>query len=648
MKKVFVLLFIALGAPVFAQDGSEQVLMSIDDKEITKEEFEAIYKKNNRDSVITKEDLDEYVELFVNFKLKVLEAEEMGMDTIAKFKRELKGYRDQLARPYLVDKAVTDSLVREAYERMQSDVSAAHILIKLPPSPSPADTLEAYNRILSLKSKVESDPSKFGEIAKVESEDPSAKSNSGDLGYFTSLQMVYPFETAVYNTQIGKVTGPVRTRFGYHLVKVNDKRPARGQIRVAHIMIRSEDSDPDDVKESLKQRADEVYEKLKSGEDFTALAKKFSDDRTSAAKGGELPPFGAGKMVEEFEEASFSLTEVGQISEPVKSPYGWHIIKLVEKIEMKSFEDYEKELKNKISRDSRSDITKDSFINKRKNEYNYQDYKKRLKPFYQGIDTSYFSSNWEVPAGLKESDKVLFELNGIKYSQAQFGEFLISRMRGSRSEIDTELLIDESFDNWVNSEIMSYEDSILEEKHTEFRALMQEYRDGILLFDLTDQKVWSKAVKDTVGLEAYYNSNQSQFMWDERAGYDIYTVEDDKTAVKVKKMLKKGKNQDEIRSALNEDSALKVRVSSGLEQKDQEPIFDMVPWQVGVSDPVNDEGQIKVVHIKEIRQPEPKAFDDARGLITAAYQNYLEEEWISALREKHEISVNKDVLYTIE
>ncbi|MEM9050994.1 MAG: peptidylprolyl isomerase [Bacteroidota bacterium] len=648
MKKVIVVLFFAFAAPMFAQDGNDQVLMTIDDRKITRAEFEAIYKKNNRDSLITKEDLDEYVELFINFKLKVMEAEEMGMDTVARFKRELKGYRDQLARPYLVDKAVTDSLVKEAYNRMQSDVSAAHILIKLPPSPSPADTLEAYNKILEIKTKVEADPSTFGELAVAESEDPSAKTNNGELGYFTSLQMVYPFETAVYNSEVGDITGPVRTRFGYHLVKVNDKRPARGQIRVAHIMIKSEESDPDDVKASLKQRADEVYQRLQAGEDFAELAKKFSDDRTSATKGGELPPFGAGKMVEEFEEASFALAEVGQISEPVKSPYGWHVIKLVEKIEMKSFDDYEKELKNKISRDSRSDITKDSFINKRKKEYNYQDYRKRLKPFYQAIDTSYFSANWEVPADLKVSDKVLFELNGMNYTQAQFGEFLISRMRSSRTEVNTQILVNESFDNWVNSEIMSYEDSILEEKYIEFRALMQEYRDGILLFDLTDQKVWSKAVEDSIGLESFYNENQDEFMWDERAGYDIYTVEDEKTATKVQKMLKKGKNQDDIRNALNEDSALKVRVSSGLEQKDQEPILGMIAWQVGVSDVVNDEGQIKVVHIKEIRQPEPKAFDDARGLITAAYQNYLEDEWISSLRGKHQISVNKDVLYTIE
>lgn len=648
MKKGIFLLLSALTIQVFAQNEDNPVLMTIDDREITKMEFETIYKKNNRDSSITKEDLDEYLELFINFKLKVMEAEEMGMDTLARFERELDGYRDQLARPYLVDKAVTDSLVHEAYDRLQNEVRASHILIKMPPSPSPKDTLEAYNKIMAVKAEVEADPSRFEEIARIQSEDPSAKSNGGDLGYFTSLQMVYPFETAVYNSEKGEITGPVRTRFGYHLIKVVDERKARGQIKVAHIMIRSEDSDPDEVKESLKQRADEVYEKLQAGEDFAELAKKYSDDRTSAAKGGELPAFGAGKMVEEFEEASFALTEPGQISEPVKSPYGWHIIKLIERVPLKSFDDYEKELRSKISRDSRSDITKDSFINKRKKEYKYEDYRKRLKPFYTALDTSYFEATWEAPADLKEGGKTLFELNGNDFTQGDFTTYLLSRMRASRTPIDIELLVNDSFDNWVDSEIMAYENSILEEKYPEFKALMQEYRDGILLFDLTDQKVWSKAVEDTTGLEAYYEANKNDFMWDERAGFDIYTVEDSETAAKVRKMLKKGKNQDEIRNTVNEDSALKVRISSGLKEKSQEPILEKVAWEVGVSDAINDEGQLKVVHIKEIRSPEPKAFDEARGLITAAYQNYLEQEWIDSLRAEHEVAVEKEVLYTIE
>lgn len=647
MKTNLLAVLCLLSLSLSGQTSSDPVLMTIDDKKITRSEFEAIYKKNNRDSTITKEDLDEYVELFINFKLKVMAAEDMGMDTLSRFERELAGYRDQLAKPYLVDKSVTDSLVREAHNRMLEEVRASHILIKLPPDPTPADTLEAYKKIMEIKEEVEADPDSFSEVAKAKSEDPSAKSNGGDLGYFTSLQMVYPFETAAYRTEVGDISGPVRTRFGYHLVKVNDRRDARGQVKVAHIMIRSEESDPEDVKASLKRRAMEVYEKLENGSDFNELARKFSDDRSSAAKGGELPAFGAGKMVEEFEEAAFGLTEPGEYTEPIKTAYGWHIVKLIERIPVKSFEESEKELRSKIARDSRSDITKDTFIAKRKAEYGYEDYRKRLKPFYKDIDTSYFSGNWEPSENLM-TDKALFTLDGKEYTQSEFAGYLKARMRPSRKVIDLSQLINESFDNWVDVEIMEYEDSQLEAKYPEFRMLMQEYRDGILLFDLTDQKVWSKAVEDSVGLVEFYEENKDQFMWEERAGYDIYTVEDEEAAGKVRKLLKKGKNQDEIREALNEKSALKVRVSSGLKEKKQEPLLEKVAWEPGVSEPINDNGQLKVVHIKEIREPEPKDFEEARGLITAAYQNHLEEEWIESLRSRHEVAVNRDVLYSIE
>jgi peptidyl-prolyl cis-trans isomerase SurA len=647
MKTRLIALLCLFAFPTFGQDTSDPVLMTIDDRQITKSEFEAIYKKNNRDSVITREDLDEYVELFINFKLKVMEAEEMGMDTLGRFQRELAGYRDQLAKPYLVDKDVTDSLVTEAYDRMLQEVRASHILIKLPANPRPADTLVAYEKIMEIKAELDESPDRFPELARNKSEDPSAKTNAGDLGYFTSLQMVYPFETAAYNAEVGEIVGPVRTRFGYHLVKVMDKREARGQVKVAHIMIRSEESDPEDVQENLRKRAFEVYEKLKEGEDFAELARKFSDDRASAAKGGELPVFGTGKMVEEFEETAFSLEEPGEISEPIKSAYGWHIIRLIERVPVKSFEDMEKELRAKIARDSRSDITKDTFISKRKQEYGYKEYRKRLKPFYGALDTSYFSARWEVPEGLK-GDKALFTLAGTDYTQADFSDYLIARMRPSRTVIDTDQLIDESFENWVDSEVMKYEDEHLEEKYKDFRLLMQEYRDGILLFDLTDQKVWSKAVQDSAGLVAYYESHQEDFMWDERAGFDIYTVEDDEAAEKVRSMLKEGKSQDDIRDALNEKSALRVRVSSGLKEREQEPILEKVDWEPGVSEPIDDNGQLKVVHIKEIREPEPKDFEDARGLITAAYQNHLEEEWIKELRGEHEIEVNRDVLYSID
>jgi peptidyl-prolyl cis-trans isomerase SurA len=648
MKQFLFLLFLVFSSQLFSQRAEDPVLLKIDDKKVTRSEFETIFKKNNKDTLITRDDLDEYMELFINFKLKVIEAEELGKDTLPSFVNELKGYRDQLAAPYLVDKSTTDSLLQQAYDRMQYEVRASHILVRVGPDASPEDTLKAYNKIVQIKKEVKKSPENFEEIAKEKSEDPSAESNGGDLGYFTSLQMVYPFENLVYNTPVGEIDGPVRTKFGYHIVKVSDKRSARGEVKVAHIMVRSEEGDPEDVQVSSKQRIDEVYQKLEEGEDFSELAKKYSDDRSSAAKGGTLPPFGAGKMVAEFEEAAFSIQNPGEIAGPVKSPYGWHIIKLIERIPLQSYDEMEKELERRIGRDSRSNLSKNSFIDARKKEYGFVEDKRQLKPFYAELDSTYFKGAWSPSTKLSEANEVLFTLDGNEYTQNDFLRYLQSRMRPRRADVDAESYVTDSYENFVTKSIMDYEDSKLEEKYPEFKALMNEYRDGILLFDLTDEKVWSKAVKDTTGLEAYYEANKDQFMWEERAEYEVYTVDDEETGKKVEKLLNKGKSMEAVKEKFSSDSALKLKVDTGLAQKDEVPVLSKVEWEEGVSDMINDEGQLKLVRIKEIREPEPKGFDEARGIITAAYQTKLEEDWVEELRAKHTIEVNREVLYTIK
>jgi len=648
MKQLLVLFFLGFTLQVVPQKTEDPVLLKIDDREVTRSEFEAIFKKNNKDTLITKQDLDEYLELFINFKLKVIEAEELGKDTLPTFVNELKGYRDQLAAPYLVDKATTDSLLKQAYDRMQYEVRASHILVRVGIDASPEDTLKAYKKIMSIKKEVLKNPDNFEQIASEKSEDTSAETNGGDLGYFTSLQMVYPFENLAYNTPVGEVGGPARTKFGYHLVKVRDKRPARGQVEVAHIMVRSEEGDPEEVKNTSQKRIDEVYQKLVDGGDFAELAKKYSDDRSSASKGGVLPPFGAGKMVAEFEDAAFSIENPGEIAGPVKSPYGWHIIKLIERIPLKSYDEIEKELERRISRDSRSNLSKESFINARKKEYGFVEDKRQLKPFYMEIDSMYFRGAWTPSEQLSTSEKVLFTLDGNEYTQNDFLRYLQSRMRPRRTQIDTEQLITDSYDNFVTKSIMDYEDSKLEEKYPEFKALMNEYRDGILLFDLTDEKVWSRAVKDTAGLESFYENNKNQFMWEERADYEIYTVDDEDTGKKVEKLLNKGKSKETVKDKVSTDSALKLKVDTGLAQKNEIPVLEQVTWSEGVSELIDDEGQLKVIRINEIRPPEPKGFDEARGIITAAYQSKLEEDWVEQLRQKHDIEVNREVLYTIK
>ena len=645
-------LAIAMIAFLIATGASAQkdreVAMTIAGDPVYLQEFRAIYQKNNQDSIISEEDIEEYLDLFINFKLKVHEAEEMGLDTSKAFQQELEGYRSQLAQPYLRDSELSEQLLREAYERMKTEVKASHILIKLPNNPTPQDTMKAWNQLMEVKEKLD-DGGDFEALARKFSEDGSARQNGGDLGYFTALQMVYPFENAAFQAEVGEVTGPVRTRYGYHLVKVTDRREARGQIRVAHIMVKINKDDPKDAQESAQKRIDELYSRLQNGEDFAKLARKFSDDRSSASQGGELPPFGTGRMVPEFEEAAFALEEDGDISEPIRTSYGWHIIKRLEKIEMKDYEKMLPELKSKVQRDSRSQLTEESFINKLKKQYDYKEYQKNLSKVVQVVDTNLYNRDWEGAPAKVDLDKKLFEIGDKVYTQRDFVNHLAAR-HNSRTSRDKsiESIIRERFERYVDSELIKYEDARLEEKYPEFRMLVQEYHDGILLFDLTDKKVWSKAVKDTTGLKAYYDEHQEEYMWEKRLGVDIYTAANMKVAKSVRKMLKKGKNPDEIRDELNESNALNVRVESGLFEKGEKDVLAEVDWEEGVSKVIPmPENQFKVVKVKEVREPEPKALSEIRGVVTADYQNQLEKEWVDSLRDKYEVSVNREVLFSI-
>lgn len=646
-KLTFVFAFSVVALGTWGQTAKD-IILTVEDEQVTREDFESIFRKNNRDSVITKDALDDYMELFINFKLKVREAKELGLDTASSFKKELAGYRKQLARPYLIDTELLDELIQEAYQRKQEEIRASHILIKVGPNDPPSDTLRAYERIMRLRERI-MNGTDFSMVARSKdgSEDPSAKDNAGDLGFFTAFQMVYPFEEAAYNLEIGEVSMPVRTRYGYHLVKVTDRRQARGEVLASHIMIRMGEKSNAEQMQKAEEKINEIHDLLKNGADFSELAVKYSEDASTAQKGGELPWFGTGKMVEEFENAAFDLTENGQISEPFRSPYGWHIVKRIDYKPIPTFETVKGELKNKISRDSRSEMTKQSFLAKLRKEYNVQQYPKALKPIYKAaaVDSA-FTKGINVKKE-KKLQKPLFSINGEMYPAMDFYTYLkkakIKNPRGTSNEI-----VDAQLEKYIDSELMDYENGRLESKYDDFRLLMNEYHDGILLFELTDQKVWSKAVKDTTGLEAFYADNMDKFMWNERADATIYTCADAAVAKKLRKALSRGKTPNEIAEQLNKKSQLNLSYQEETFEKGKNELLDSIEWKEGLSENIEKNGQVMVVQINKITPPTAKTIDEARGLITAEYQNFLEENWINSLREKYKYTVNKDVLYSIQ
>ena len=624
----------------FSQD-KKATILTIDGEAITLEEFDNIFRKNNRDSVITQQALDDYMQLFINFKLKVKEARALGLDTVTKFKTELEGYRAQLARPYLTDTDVLNELMREGYERLNQEVHASHILIKCDPNASPEDTLKAFNKAMDIRNQI-LNGSDFSIVAKDRSEDPSAKDNGGDLGYFTAFQMVYPFEDAAYKGNVGDISLPVRTRYGYHIIKIIDKRTARGEIHVAHIMIKEKKEEGGAA--NAEAKATEIYQKLLAGEKFEDLSAKFSDDGSSAKKGGELPWFGTNKMVIEFEDASFALKNDGDISKPFKTSYGWHIVKRLGYKPVASYQEMEKEIKGKVSKDQRAEKTKASFITKLKKQYQFTYNQEVANLIAAKADTNVFSGNLKLKK--KELKMVLCTIDGKPYKVAEFQKLLASRMRVKTKQTPAEYVIAEAAAYAENS-LLKYEDSKLEGKYDAFRLLMNEYREGILLFELTDQKVWTKAVKDTTGLQAYYNANKTKYMWPERAEVAIYSCANAEVANKVRVMLSEGADNVKIANEINKDTQLNLQVEEGLFAKEDKEILEKITWKPGISENLNYNDQVVIVLVKNVVASTPKKLTESKGLVTSDYQSFLEEQWIKELRAKYKFTINQDVLHSI-
>ena len=651
MKKIFVLLLMFAGVQnSFAQ--KDPVVLEIDGKPVTKSEFLQIYLKNNPDPKFDKASLDEYVEMFTKFKLKVAEAEKLGYDTLPKLKKELDGYRKQLALPYLIDSVENQAMVSQAYDRIQNEIRASHILVRLDPNANPKDTLIAYNRILALKARIDKGED-FASVARMKngSDDPSAATNGGDLGFFTAFQMVYPFEEKAYTTPIGVVSDPVRTRFGYHIIKVTDKRVSRGTIRVAHLMVSTGKDATPEAKANAEKKINEIYAKLQSGETWESMVTLHSDDANSTKKGGELPAFGSGttqRMVPAFEDAAFALKNVGDISQPVKTDFGYHIIKLLEWRAVPSFESMKKELQSKVNKDERSKKTQDAFVSKLKSNYHYS-FKgdKKLKWFYEHLDSTYYVGKWTAE-GLK-SNKALFELNGetAPFTQKEFAAYLEKNYRGVKRE-ETKLLIDKQYKNWEKAAILQYEESQLADKYPDYKALVKEYHDGIILYEIMQDLVWNKAVKDTAGLRSFFTANQAKYRWNKRLDATVYECLNQDIAKKVSDMLKNDTiNSKHVLDVINKDSELNLKVKMNKFDIAQTPFLTNQNLGKGVNSAYLFDGKYYVVKVNAVLEPGLKEFNEAKGVATSDYQNFLESTWLETLRKTHTIKVNTDVLYQL-
>ncbi|MBN2273241.1 MAG: peptidylprolyl isomerase [Bacteroidales bacterium] len=630
--------------------GQDEILMTIGNEKVTKAEFERIYHKNNSSLVYENKSPKEYLDLFINFKLKVLEAKAQGYDTMSAFVKELKGYRDQLAKPYLQDKEKIQQMLDEAYDRTVNEVNASHILIRLNPNASPADTAKAYNKAMALRDSILAGKA-FEDIAVAYSEDNSAVRNKGELGWFAAFRMVYPFENAAYNTPVGQISMPVRTRYGYHLIRNNGFRKSPGDILLSHIMLRVQPDADSATRQEAVETINKCYELLKQGEDFAALATKYSNDQASARYGGKLRWISSGELPVDIEEIVFALTDSGQFTEPMKSQFGYHIFMLRDKQPLKSFEELKSYLEGKMANDDRQKSTDLMYIQKLKDEYGFTEYPENLDELIGMVDSSLYDGNWD-PATAGPMIDPVFSIGDKDYSQLDFGNYIIQIKRYSKRE-PVETICRRRYNDFVNEKILDYETGKLDKKYPEFGYLMEEYHDGILLFNITDDKVWSKAVKDTAGLEKFYKKHKKQYKWQTRADISRYLTSDSSLVPNIvlyapQRAAKGWSARDFNALVCGQDTLACVEVEDQKLEKGSDKNLDSMEWEKGTIKTYTEKGKNGVLYINKILKPQLKKLNESRGLVTADYQNELEKQWIQELRGKYPVSINEEVFKTIK
>lgn len=638
------LLLLGIFSYCFAQPGfaQEEILFSVEKQDVPLEEFLYIYEKTNRDQAdFSRASIMEYLDLYKKFKLKVKKARDMQLDTISALQQELAGYRKQLANTYLNDKEVLDGLVRELHERMQHDVNFSHILLRLPPGANEEATEAIYQKALDIREKLR-DGADFDSLALAYSEDPSVRQNRGNIGFITAPMSdgFYEVESTLYSIPANTYSRPVRSKLGFHILTVKGKRQARGEIEVRQIMARGKDG---------KAKIDQIYQQLQDGADFEETARNVSDDKKTAPRGGYIQRFGINKYESIFESTAFRLKNDGDFSEPIKTSLGWHIIQRVRHYPIGPLENVRRSLESKVKQDERFAIAEASMVDRIRDENNYVAADWDKEALLSQIGENFRTYKWEAPKNL--DDQKLFTIGGQHYTTADFVEYLSTntaeRLRVDRIQSPTEALTN-LYDKFEESRLLAFEESRLDEKYPEFKALMREYSEGILLFEATKMKVWDRASEDSVGLQAFYQANKQNYLWPPRAEVESLTINttEEGTLNKIYAQLSK-RNGAKLKKKFNKNRELIQTVSTMVDQDKLDPDLE---WKEGsISDKVVDEQRDRVILKRVVRivEPKPKSLDEARGYIIADYQDHLEKQWIDSLMEEYEISINDQVLESI-
>ncbi len=629
---------------------TDPTLFSYGNNPVGKAEFLRMYTKNinNQKVDFSEKALREYLTLYSRFKMKVAEAEYLKMDTLSNILTELGGYKKQLAKTYLTDKEVTDKLVKEAYDRMKTDVHIAHILISTPRGSD--DTTGSYHKIDSIYNALKAGAD-FASIAKAVSEDKQSAVAGGDMGFITALQIVYPFESVAYNTPIGSFSKPFKTLYGYHIIKKIGDRPARGEIQVAQIMVAVAKSKGKEGDAAGKARIDSVLNLLKKGEKFETLVDKYSDDKFSKNTDGTLASFGVGQMVPDFEDASFALKNPGDITQiPVKTDFGYHIIKLIKKTPIRPYDTIKNEISKRVEKDGRIDIARQLYTTKIKQKVGYTENLDALDRLIAAIPDSSVRNGSFAGNDYKNKTDILFQMSGATFNQADFAMYIQDYTKG-KIYGQKESTLRSLFRNYSDKALYDFQENKLIDENEEYRNLLTEYSDGIMLFELTDNKVWSKASVDTTGLQAYFEMNKTKYQWPASIKATLYKAADEEFIKKVETALKNPSNKtpEEVGKEANGDGAqTKVVFESGKFEKSRFP--KTVNYVAGQPTAYfkNEDGTYMLIDVKEVYDmPTQKTLAEARGYVISEYQEYLEKQWIADLEVKYPVVINEATLKSI-
>lgn len=621
----------------------EEVLFEIGNESVTKGEFKYIYEKNNADdpNLYSKESLNDYLDLYTKFKLKVKAAEKAGIDTTDEFKQEFQKYRDQLAEPYLTNDSIMDDLVKEAFQRKRQLIKAKHLTIRMPKGAPPEDTQNAYKKLKKFQKRFDR-----GEDFQSLVKEYQGRANYGKLGYFSVFDQPYPIENAAYTTSEGQITGPVRSNYGYHLLKVTEKQPYKGKMRASHVMIKPKRKKDDTANWARpKKLINEAYDKLKGGQSFPDVVAEYSEDRKSKRDDGKLPPFDrlTDYLPDKFKEKAFTLKQNGAYTKPFKTRYGYHIVKRLGMKKPDSLSKMRAELVKKIKNKSRYDRVKQSVVQDIKKNTGFEQINKP-NALQNLFDSSLLRGQWQFNKA-DQFDQSLFKIGDEELNAIDFAHYIESNQRKNPPFKNINALVTHYYQEFEQKAILEYEKRHLDEKYPQFRNLISEYRDGILLFEIMDQKVWSKAVSDTVGLKKYYQNHKAQYQRPLTKVAYLFACNDKSTQKSIISNLDAGKKPAAVKENLTNQGE-QVNLTHDSFQKNENPVIKQTKDATGIYTKKHN-NKFYVIKIDKIRPAGLAPLETIRGKVVADYQGHLEERWIENLKQKHPLKIHDDVLESL-